>query len=36
VESQLCDDRVIARKISKTYANGYSAVKGTSFGVEPG
>jgi len=27
---------VIARKISKTYANGYQAVKGTSFGIEPG
>ncbi|CAD8056529.1 unnamed protein product [Paramecium primaurelia] len=31
-----CQDRIIARKISKTYANGFQAVKGTSFGVEPG
>ena len=27
---------MIARKITKTYANGYQAVKGTSFGVRPG
>ncbi|CAD8079917.1 unnamed protein product [Paramecium sonneborni] len=31
-----CQDRIIARKISKIYSNGFSAVKGTSFGVEPG
>ncbi|CAD8107532.1 unnamed protein product [Paramecium sonneborni] len=36
VEIQSCQDRVIARKISKTYANGFQAVKGTSFGIEPG
>ncbi|CAK76708.1 unnamed protein product (macronuclear) [Paramecium tetraurelia] len=36
VLDQRCQDRILARKISKTYANGFQAVKGTSFGVEPG
>ncbi|CAD8108025.1 unnamed protein product [Paramecium sonneborni] len=36
VEILNCQDRVIAKKISKTYANGFQAVKGTSFGIEPG
>ncbi|CAD8188760.1 unnamed protein product [Paramecium octaurelia] len=36
VENQICQDRIIAKKISKTYANGFQAVKGTSFGIEPG
>lgn len=36
IESPTCNDRVIAKKISKTYSNGFSAVKGTSFGIEAG
>ncbi|CAD8103132.1 unnamed protein product [Paramecium primaurelia] len=36
VQSESCQDRVIARRISKVYANGFQALKGTSFGVESG
>ncbi|CAD8125443.1 unnamed protein product [Paramecium sonneborni] len=36
IQNHSCQDKVIAKRISKVYANGFQALKGTSFGVESG